>query len=304
MVSKSRRKVYYSHSSNENYLRMKPKRFLKISKLVILVFLILMPFFWLKPGEMDLGGDGGRLYFHDPRNLIKNLGSFYLLPFGKGTAEAKFYYLPFFSLLVFLKSFLISGRILISIHNAFKLVIGFLSVYLIVKELIVKKSAEAGAILAGLFYVFNRGMIANYTTALPSHDQVFLNPLMFYLILKYILSKNSRYLWFGLLVSLIFSHSFSYSAAPPFFAFYPLSFLFLLIYVIFIRHEKIPWKGLLIGFLIFLGLHLFHLIPELADLFTLGSNTNTRVFKRENIAQQVTYFFGVLPLVKLSTTFF
>ena len=32
----------------------------------ISIILFIIPFFWLKPGFVDLGGDAGRLYFIDP----------------------------------------------------------------------------------------------------------------------------------------------------------------------------------------------------------------------------------------------
>jgi len=37
-----------------------------LSPIIISVILFFIPFFWLKPGEMDLGGDSTRLYFYDP----------------------------------------------------------------------------------------------------------------------------------------------------------------------------------------------------------------------------------------------
>lgn len=282
---------------------------LKRWKIVIIsILLAIMPFFWLKPGEMDIGGDGGRFYFYDPINLIQHFGSYYVFPFGTGIIEAKFYYLPLFTILAFLKQIFHSPYVLISLYNSMKIVIGFLSVYAIVKELIngwkfkvgEKQLIEAASIVAGLFYIFNPAMTENYVRALPSHDQVLLNPLMFYLLLKYIITSNFRFIWIALFVSVIFSHSFTYAAAPPLFAFYPLSILFVLLYASFIRHIKIPWKGIIIGFMAFIGLHAFHLIPEFFDLFYPGSNTNTRVFDKADIVEQIGYFTGVLPIPKVS----
>ena len=71
-------------------------------------------------------------------------------------------------------------------------------------------------------------------------------------------------------------------------------------YVTFIRGKKLPWKGIFAGILLFVGLHSFHLIPSVLSLFDPGSNTNTRVFSREDIVHQLDYFFGVLPFAKVS----
>lgn len=285
--------------------------FFKKNKILLFIGILLaiMPFFWLKPGEMDLGGDGGRLYFYDPVNLIKNLALYHISPFGIGTVEAKFFYLPFVTMLAGLKQVIDSSYILISIYNALKVIVGFFAVYAIVKELIGKTnnssfSTELTSILAGLFYLSTPAMIENYVKAIPSHDQVFLNPLMFYLILRFFLTGAMRFAWVALIVSFLFSHSFSYAAAPPFFAFYPLAFFFIFLYCKFIRKVKIPWKKLLMGSLLFLGIHAFHLVPESLDLFTLGSNTNTRVFNAADAKDQVSYFYGVLHIPKTSFYFF
>lgn len=259
--------------------------------------LSIIPFFWLKPGEMDLGGDSSRLYFYDPINYLKNHSIYNILPFGTGLVEPHFYNLPTVMFFVIIQSVLKSPYLLISIFNSIKLVVAFLAVYGIAKELIGKKS-EFPSMLAGLFYIFSPHMIGNWDKSLLSHDQVFLNPLMFYLILRYLLTQNIRYLLLALVTSFVFAANFAWVSAPPFFAFYPLSLFFLLFYTTFIRRKKLPWKGVITGLLLFVGFHSFHLIPEIVSLFDPGSNTNTRIFSRQ--APQLDYFFGVLPLAKVS----
>lgn len=277
-----------------------PKAYLFITSILLFV----IPFFWIKPGEMDLGGDSSRLYFYDPINYLKNFSLYNILPFGTGLVEPHFYNLPILMLLIGMKSILKSPYLLISIFNSIKLVVAFLAVYGIVKELIGKKvsiaNSETPAIFAGLFYIFSPSMIGNWDKALINHNQVFLNPLMFYLILRYLLTQNIRYLFLALVSSFVFAANFAWVSAPLFFAFYPLSFLFLFFYITIIRHKKLPWKAIFASFLIFVGLHSFHLIPAIISLFDPGSNTNTRVFNKEDIAHQLDYFFGVLPLAKVS----
>lgn len=275
------------------------RRFLSSHKIVIIISLILsiIPSFWLKPGEMDLGGDSSRLYFYDPINYLKNFSLYNILPFGTGLVEPHFYNLPTVTFFVIMQSVLKSPYLLISIFNSIKLVVAFLAVYGITKELIDKKS-EFPSILAGLFYIFSPRMIGNWDRALLNHNQVFLNPLMFYFILRYLLTQNIRYLLLALVTSVVFAANFAWVSAPPFFAFYPLSLLFLFFYTTLIRRKKLPWKGIIAGVLIFVGLHSFHLMPAIISLFDPGSNTNTRVFSRQ--APQLDYFFGVLPLAKVS----
>jgi len=261
---------------------------LHIVPIVISIILFFIPFFWLKPGEMDLGGDSSRLYFYDPWSYMLNDVISSVSGNGAGRIEYGLYsQFPHMVLLLILKYFFHSPYILISLFNGLKLSVGFIAIYAILKEIIpkglsspyIKKLIEMSSILGGLFYIFSRHMVSNYDKALLYHNQIFLNPLMFYLILKYFLTSNVRYVWVVLVLSFIFAPSFGYLSAPPFFAFYPLSILFLFFYVVFIRKQRLPWKGILISFAIFLGLQIFHLLPLFFDVMFPGSHVYTRLFK-------------------------
>ncbi len=276
---------------------------------VVAIILAIIPFFWLKPGEMDLGGDSSRLYFYDPLNYLKNFSLYGITPYGIGEVRPDFYNLPLFLIFIAVKQLVHSSTFLISILNSIKFVVGFFAIYAIIKELIrgYSKSTyatqflEGAAILAGLFYVLSPGMIINFNRALLSHNQIFLNPLMFYLMLRFFLTSRMSYLFGALMVSFIFSHNFSYVAAPPFFSFYPLSLLFLITYVVIIRRKVLPWKKMLIGVFIFFGLQAFHLVPELLNISDSQSHANTRVFDVNDIATQVIHFWGsvAIPNIKV-----
>lgn len=267
---------------------------------IIAIILAIIPFFWLKPGEMDLGGDASRLYFYDPLNYLKNFSLYGIVPYGIGEVRPDFYNLPLFLVFIATKFIVQSPTFLISILNSTKFVVGFTAIYAIVKELIQgNKRSTYAAILAGLFYVLSPGMITNLHRALLSHNQIFLNPLMFYLMLRFFITSNMRYVFGALMVSFIFSHNFSYVAAPAFFSFYPLSLLFLVIYVTIVRRNKLPWKKMLIGSLLFFGLQAFHLIPELLNIIDPQSYANARVFDTNDIATQVTHFWGSVAIANI-----
>lgn len=286
--------------------------FFKNSKvaIVLIVFLLaLIPFLWFAPGEMDLGGDSNRLYFYDPINFLKNFSLYAVLPDSVSEIVTPFYFLPFTLLNIAVLSILQSGHNVILLFDILKLTVSFLSIYLIVSELIdgfvpkySKNMRQAAAILAGLFYTFSPPVIGNWQTALISHNQVFLNPLMFYLLLRYLLTQNARFLWTLLLISFIFAPNFATASAPPFFAFYPLSILFIFSYVIFIRRTKLPLKGLLIGLLCFMGLHSFHFLPTIFDALNSSGSINAAVFSsRDDV---IGYFYGVRILGKPSFNIF
>ncbi len=275
---------------------------------VISLLLFIIPFFWLKPGEMDLGGDGNRLYFYDPLSNLKALAIYSIAPWGVGEVAYNQYFLPFLMFIIFLKSIFSCPTVLIAIFNGFKLSGSFIFVFLIIKELLKKEEGEkitlaqfCASILGALFYTFSPSVIENMRYALFTHHQVFLNPMIFYFLLRYLITTSFKYIWLTLLVTFIFSTNFSLQAPPPLFAFYPLAIAFLLLYNFIVLKKSFPWKGAIVGILFFLGLHAFHLIPVASNIFDKGSEFNTRVFEsKAAINSGLEYFNATLPLGKVS----
>jgi len=277
---------------------------------IIATFLFFIPFFWLKPGEMNLGGDSGRLYFYDPFSYLNNtiLYSFS----SSGTGSENFGYPPFFFmfLLIVFKLIFSSPTIIIDIFNGIVLSCAFLSIYFIVRELLdnLKKPIRefivvCSSIMAGFLYIFSQlSIYSGWENPILSHNQIFLNPLIFLLLLKYFITRKKLYMSAAVLISVIFAANFSFQGAPTFFAFYPLSLTFLVCYVKFIRKLSISFKGLIFGIVLLLFAHSFHLIPEIASLFSFGSSLNKAVFIKEGESSRMglAYFIGVASSVKVS----
>lgn len=285
---------------------------MKTSKYTLLIFFItltlfIIPFFWLKPGEMDLGGDSNRLYFYDPISMLKEFGIYSIAPYGTGILIYNQYFLPFLLFIISLKSIFHSPTALIAIFNGLKLSGSFIFVFLIIKELLKKEEREKFtlyqflvAILGAIFYTFSPSVIENMRYALVTHSQVFLNPMIFYFLLRYLVTSSMKYIWLALFVTFIFSSSFALYN-PPLFAFYPLAIAFLLLYNFFILKKSFPWKGAIVGILFFLGLHAFHLIPVASNIFDKGSEFNTRVFESASkINVGLEYFNATLQFGKVS----
>src|SRR5437762_2203515 len=132
----------------------------KIFVIVITLILFLVPFFWFKPGEMDLGGDSSRLYFYDPIAYLKSYTLYGVSPSNFGQENIAYYGLPFILFLAFLKYIFTSSTLVIAFSHGFGLAIAFISIYLISLDLFPKKESfksirEGSAIVAGLFYVFS-----------------------------------------------------------------------------------------------------------------------------------------------------
>lgn len=274
---------------------------------LICIILFIIPFLWLKPGEMDLGGDSNRLYFYDPIASLKAFATYSISPYGTGNLIHNQYFIPFLLFIAFLKSIFNSPTVIIAIFNGFKLAGSFIFMFLIIKELFQKKEEEkmtlaqsAAAILGAIFYTFSPSVIDNMRYALVTHSQVFLNPMIFYLLLRYFITSSFKYIWLAILITFIFSSSFVLFN-PPLFAFFPLAIVFLLFYNFFVLKKSIPWKGIIVGMLFFLGIHAFHLFPVASDVFDKGSAFNTRAFESTSkVNSGLEYFNAIRGLGKVS----
>src|SRR3989344_7546009 len=191
-------------------------------KYFIAFFLFLVPFMWLKPGEMDLGGDSNRLYFYDPIHYLFNFQLGGKMPEYIWYNTVSYFMIPFVLLLVILKFILQSSYLVITILNGVYLVTAYLLVYFIVIEIIPKKSKinaaaiRLAALVAGLYYVLSPITTENgWTKAFTVHGDFFLNPLFFLLFLKFIKTNRLFYLLLFLPVSFFFAQNFSPS--PNFF---------------------------------------------------------------------------------------
>ena len=278
-------------------------------KYFIAFFLFLVPFMWLKPGEMDLGGDSNRLYFYDPIHYLFNFQLGGKMPEYIWYNTVSYFMIPFVLLLVILKFILQSSYLVITILNGVYLVTAYLLVYFIVIEIIPKKSKinaaaiRLAALVAGLYYVLSPITTENgWTKAFTVHGDFFLNPLFFLLFLKFIKTNRLFYLLLFLPVSFFFAQNFSPS--PNFFAFFPLAFVYLCIYSL-IEKRGIPIRKLLTFLFLFLMVHLFHLLPLVHSFLFNPSDLFNRLATTEGgqFNTGLHYFMSVLPYIRLTNNF-
>lgn len=276
----------------------------KLPLILVIIILFIIPFFWFKPGEINLGGDSSRLYFYDPINYLKTFPIYSVAPSQTGEEMISYFFIPFTLFLAALKTIFSSPSILINIFHSFMLVISFFAVYLIIKELLGQKKSDSNlefvAIIGGFFYALTPVIGFNWDKALVTHNQVFLNPLIFLLLLKFVNTKNTIYILLTLLITFIFSPNFSFISAPPFFAFYPFALLYLFIYGKFIKKTRFQWKRIFLFATLFLLIHSFHLIPQIAVVLDRNSNAFQRVFSLGGASDALQYFSSVYPSIKLT----
>lgn len=260
---------------------------------IIAFLLFLVPFFWLKPGFVNLGGDGGRLYFLDPLAVARSSVNYSNSAYGYS-----FSYLPYLYFLYGLLQILRTPTNLIAFEHGLNLSLGFLYVFLIMKNLISSSkktqsdvTSVLAGIVAGLAYI---GMITKtgWPVALPTLNQIFLNVVIFYYLLRYCQTEKIRNILILLIVTLCYSINFGLGNAPQLLSFFPISFLFIFLYMRFIVHKSIPWKGLLILLVVFLGLHSFHLLPILMSLISPSSTVHSQVFSESAIKNAGLFYFS------------
>ncbi|QQG40400.1 MAG: hypothetical protein HYV37_02400 [Candidatus Levyibacteriota bacterium] len=276
--------------------------------LVICIILFILPFFWLKPGEMDLGGDSSRLFFYDPLNYLKNSNLYYVARDGIGSVEPEYSYdyalIPYLAILILLKS-IFSSTILINLFNGVKLAGGFIVIYFIVREFLLetygktkKDTLNNVSVLSGVFYIVSQGsinLVVSWETALTSHNQFFIYPLIFFLLFKSLITHKYSYLWIALLISFIFSPNFGgLESIPPFFAFWPIVAVFLFLYIKIFGKKPISWKIIIMAAVLFLGVHTFHLLAQAVSLFDSGSFTNVKVFDKYYMIDLGLNIFGAV----------
>ncbi len=267
---------------------------------VIAIVLFFIPFFWLKPGEIDLGGDSSRLYFYDPLTYIKGSVLSTLSPSSFGFENLNYSNLPFVILLLILKS-IFSSTIVVSMVYGLSLSASFIFTYLSIKELLHKETKWQAPAVGALLYTLSPATIDGWKHVLITYNQIFLNPLMFYLLLKYFKTGKMVILLLIVFLTFLFSTNFSVGAAPPFFAFYPLSILFLILYTKFILKRKIMIKHLLFGLMLFLGVQAFHIIPQIRDILYKENVISEAIFSEEDkIDRGLGYFLAIAPNIKPS----
>lgn len=256
----------------------------------IAVALFIVPFFWLKPGFVDIGGDSGRLYFIDPLSLAQNL--FQRRNYDGATTYA---ILPYYLLNYLLLQVTGSSTLTIGVDRGILLSIAFLSIYLIVKQLLTVNEKMnvrimLSSLASGIIYITFITKLG-WLAQLDTHNQIFLNTLIFYLLLRFCVTSNPLYGLGIIIISFIYSVNFSFTGMPQIASFYPLAGLFLLIILRTIYKIAIPWKKLCILFILLIGVHAFHLVPIGASIFDKGSPTHTNIFNTESIlASGVKYF--------------
>lgn len=246
------------------------KNFIKRNKWFLLISIVLffVPFFWFEKGKIDIGGDSTRFYFVDPYSWLTNIALYFINPLKSlGEELPNFLMVPFLGLLIIIKT-IVGGSSynLNNIFNGFLLSGSFLSMCLISRDLLDydsdSESALLPSIISGLFFILSPLIIYDWERALNAIHQIFVYPLIFLLLLRYVKTGKIFYILFVPIFTFVFAVNFSIGTVPWMFAYFPFAFLFLFFYSLITKNVPRFFKGLIISGILFLFLNSFDIIPQ------------------------------------------
>jgi len=272
---------------------------------VLALILLIVPFFWFRYGEIDLGGDSTRLYFFDPQSWLGNVGLYSPSTLhSTGVDDPNYCLIPFLALLVVLKS-LLSGNpyFLNCFFNGLLLSGGFSFAYLAFKDMTESesKTGKLCSVIGALFFVLSPLVIYEWQKALYSFNQILVYPLVFYLFLKYLKTRRSFFIFLALIVTFIFSVNFSYPTFPWFLAFFSFACLFLFLYSLVNGTLKVLIKGLGLFVGLFFAIQAFHLFPQLSNVLNFSNPNSQAIFSQDlAVNRGLSYFLSVQPFVRLT----
>ncbi|MDD3460607.1 MAG: hypothetical protein PHW28_04870, partial [Mesotoga sp.] len=221
-----------------------------------------------------------------------------------GKDNPPFFILPYLAQLILIKKiFYNSSFILNNINNGVILAGGFISVYLVLLELLPKRkkkdiNAQLAGLVAGLFLVLSPILIYDWDRALYAINQILVYPLIFFFFLRFINKKKYLYLVLAVITSTAFSLNFSFSVIPWSLAFFLFTFLFFFLYSLVKKNFLKFTKGFGIFIFIFLLAHLFHLLPQIIN-FQNSSYSQLAFNTNQAKSHGLTYFLSIRPYISL-----
>jgi len=270
---------------------------------IITLSLFVLPFFWFMPGEIDLGGDSGRLYIYDP---LKYLTSITLFPIktmnGFDYYQPKYLYIPYVGMLLLFKTILFNSAYLLNnFLNGVVLSLGFLFTFKFFKEFGLFRNLKWDKFtlsFCSLFFILSPMTIYDFQRANFHTTSIFVYPLIFYLFLRYMNTQKLNYIIISVLITLPFSPNFGVPTIPWLFSFLPFMFFLFLVYAISNSKSKILIKGSFVWIILFLLVNFFHLYPLAYGFVSKSSEIHRIVFDDSASNAGLKYFRVIQPEIK------
>ena len=195
----------YYHTLSEKFKIH--KHLLPFSNCLIILFLIILPYF-LFQGKLFIGGDDTRLFYAYPKEYLINTQFFSwtnLSSFGWNFSYQSF--LPFVSLWTILSEIIKSKIVLGYLSISLPLILGLIFFQKFIRELIIDKEKHEPEILLGSsFYIFSPIILYNhFVNPLIPIWLIGLIPALCYYFLKFVKTGNLLDILKGIILTSIFS---------------------------------------------------------------------------------------------------
>ncbi len=198
---------------------------------LIVIFLIMLPFFWFPKNSYLLGDDDTGLSYYEPLGSLINFSSVWYsadaLPRNGPTIGSE----AMFAFLLYIIKLITFGMInLQALSFGFILSVSFIYIVKILKLLNEEKEPLAYYV-AGLFYCLSPYFtVVEYYYLLPSTFVIVVAPILTFCLLKSIKTESNKYIIIGAIVSLFFSRVLF---TPVFINFFAFLFIFCLLQTYF-----------------------------------------------------------------------
>lgn len=273
---------------------------------LIAAILFIIPLFWFKGKAVDFGGDSSRLYFYDAASWIKNISLYSTNQLsGVGINNPSFFMLPFLAFVAVFQRIGLSSYLVVSFFDGLLLAGSFISMYCIIgiladngeNENDKKLRRNWAAIIGSLFFVLSPVIYYEWANALYYLHQIFIYPLVFLLLLKYILTDKRCYFYWTLFITFFFAVNFSLATVAWVFAFFPLAFLFL--FFIARIYKKKCLKKLFAFSAAFALINAFHLLPQIMTIIGSGAYNYVIFSEAGKYNRGLNYFLSIAPHVNI-----
>jgi hypothetical protein len=265
---------------------------------LILLILVILPFFWFPNNLYILGNDDTGLEYYNPLGALKNASSLFYSADGLPSVNQLMGYEFIYVLLLNLIRLVTFNKINLELL-IYGIIIGGSFFYITkILELLNENKKSFGFYIAGLFYAMSSYFFfAEYIYIMPSMLLIFVAPIIVFYLLKSINLRSTMPLLKASIFTFIFSRCLVTPMAINF-------FIFLLPFIILWTYFKLGSKHVLYGIIQFLKLILFItlinaviFVPLFFSIFTKNSalqdSISDRAKERYSMVENLKTEFGI-----------
>lgn len=184
------------------------KHFYTIISGIISLILLALPYYMFR-GQLYIGGDDTRLYYHYPTEFLQQIAFSSWNSFSSfGFNNPNQFYIPFLFMVSFIRTLIHSEMIVNYLAFSLPLVTGFLSMRLLLKSILGDNASDGPAIAGALLYILSPITILHQISVFLGIWFLAILPLMVYYYVQYLKSSNFFHVVKASIIGVLFSVGF------------------------------------------------------------------------------------------------